>query len=159
MSSSEYPTDTCARDANSQPPSEDRISPREAERFPDELPSARREGNTVPAHSPAGRRQLCSVLLHIPNQIKTPVPSRVPVPRATHALRGQYDSQDRIGSANTSKDVFLPPPYPMVNIRGGQRFLVEHLLNYRDVKNVGRVTSSGSAAIRLRCIVGSLARS
>ena len=39
------PRDTCARGADYQPESEVRISPREAERYPDDLPLARREEN------------------------------------------------------------------------------------------------------------------
>ena len=37
------------------------------------------------------------------------------------------------------KDMFPRPLHPLVDTRGGQRFLVELLLNHRDVK--GRQTS------------------
>ena len=59
------PTDTCAHDVGSQPASEVRISPREAERYPDELPSARRGENAVPAHSQSGQRHTLPILLPI----------------------------------------------------------------------------------------------
>ena len=50
--------DTCARGVDSQPASKSRISSaREAEIYPDELPPARREENTVPAHSQAVQSQ------------------------------------------------------------------------------------------------------
>ena len=49
-------TDTCAHDAGSQTASEFRISFREAERYPDKLPSARRGENAVPAFLPAEQR-------------------------------------------------------------------------------------------------------
>ena len=51
------PRDTCVRGADYQPESEVRISPRKAERYPEELPSARRGENAVPANSQAGQRR------------------------------------------------------------------------------------------------------
>ena len=47
------PRGTCVRGADYQPESEVRISPREAERYPDELPLARREENAESARSHA----------------------------------------------------------------------------------------------------------
>uniref|UniRef100_A0AAV1TLD8 Chromo domain-containing protein n=1 Tax=Peronospora matthiolae TaxID=2874970 RepID=A0AAV1TLD8_9STRA len=32
--------------------------------------------------------------------------------------------------------LFPPPPHPLVDSGGGQRFLVERILNYRDVNGV-----------------------
>ena len=52
-----FSTYTGARDAGSQSASEAQISPREAEIYPDELPSARRGENAVPANSQAGQRR------------------------------------------------------------------------------------------------------
>ena len=51
------PRDTCGRGADYKSESEARISPREAERYPDELPPARREENAVSARSQAEQKQ------------------------------------------------------------------------------------------------------
>ena len=51
------PSDTCVRGADYQPESEVWLSTREAEIYPDELPSARRGENAVPANSQAGQRR------------------------------------------------------------------------------------------------------
>ena len=60
-------------------------------------------------------------------------------PRATHALRARAGSKYQIEPANPSENVFPPSSYPLIDARGGQRFLVERLLNHRDEK--GRRTS------------------
>uniref|UniRef100_A0AAV1T6W2 Pol Polyprotein n=1 Tax=Peronospora matthiolae TaxID=2874970 RepID=A0AAV1T6W2_9STRA len=42
--------------------------------------------------------------------------------------------------------VFPPPPHPLVDSGGGQRFLVERISNRREVKTSERVTSSAGVA-------------
>uniref|UniRef100_M4BFS8 Chromo domain-containing protein n=1 Tax=Hyaloperonospora arabidopsidis (strain Emoy2) TaxID=559515 RepID=M4BFS8_HYAAE len=140
------PRDTCARRADYQPESEVRISPREVERYSDELPLARREENAVPARSQAEQKQNPIDLPPVPRRDVShcrPDPnvcsSRARDPRATHTLRAQAGSQYQIEPANPSENVFPPPPHPLIDARGGQRFLVERLLNHRDEK--GRRTS------------------
>ena len=135
------PTDSCAHDAGSQPASEVRISPREAERYPDELPLDRREENAESARSQAEQTQNLIDLSPVPRRdvsLCRPDPnvcsSRARYPRATHTLRSRAGSQHQIEPANPSENVFPPPPHPLIDARGGQRFLVERLLNHRDVK-------------------------
>ena len=135
------PRDTCVRGADYQPESEARISPRKAERYPDELPLARSEENAESARSQAEQTQ---------NQIDlSPVPridvshfrpdpnvcsSRARCPRAPHTLRARAGSQYQIEPANPSEIVFPPTPHPLIDACGGRRFLVERLLNHRDEK-------------------------
>ena len=75
------PRDSCALGAENQHAPEARISPREDERYPDELHLARREENAVPAHSQAGRKQIENDflafrgdLIRLALQVRTPVP-------------------------------------------------------------------------------------
>ena len=62
------PIYTCACAAGSQLASEARISPREAERYPDELPLARREENAVSARSRADQKQNLIDLSSVPRR-------------------------------------------------------------------------------------------
>ena len=62
------PRDTCARGADYQPESEVRISPREAEIYPEELPLARREENAVSARSQAEQTQNLIDLYPLPRR-------------------------------------------------------------------------------------------
>ena len=93
------PTDTCAHDISFQPAFKIWIPPRKAERYPDELPSARSEDNAVSAHSQVGQRDTLPCPSKDLNSDDARL-SRVRYLRATHTLRGRADSQHQIGSAN-----------------------------------------------------------
>uniref|UniRef100_A0AAV1TE87 Uncharacterized protein n=1 Tax=Peronospora matthiolae TaxID=2874970 RepID=A0AAV1TE87_9STRA len=53
--------------------------------------------------------------------------------RVTLALRNQKSSREHTDPHDRVESVFPPPPPPLEDSRGGQRYLVEQLLNHRDV--------------------------
>uniref|UniRef100_A0AAV1UBL9 Chromo domain-containing protein n=1 Tax=Peronospora matthiolae TaxID=2874970 RepID=A0AAV1UBL9_9STRA len=59
--------------------------------------------------------------------------------RVTFALRDQRSSREHTLPYDCVESVFPPPPPPLEDSRSGQRYLVEQLLNHRDVN--GRRTS------------------
>uniref|UniRef100_A0AAV1VI11 Chromo domain-containing protein n=1 Tax=Peronospora matthiolae TaxID=2874970 RepID=A0AAV1VI11_9STRA len=59
--------------------------------------------------------------------------------RVTPELRDQRGSRSYTLPHDSLESVFPPPPPPLEDSRGGQRYLVEQLLNHRDVN--GRRTS------------------
>uniref|UniRef100_A0AAV1TX21 Chromo domain-containing protein n=1 Tax=Peronospora matthiolae TaxID=2874970 RepID=A0AAV1TX21_9STRA len=71
-------------------------------------------------------------------QFKTPV-SLMFERRVTLALRDQRSSREHTLPHDCMESVFPPPPTPLEDSRGGQLYLVEQLLNHRDVN--GRRTS------------------
>ena len=64
--------------------------------------------------------------------------SRVRGPSSTHTLCDQVESKHQLKAASQSEGVSPPPTHSLV-AHGGQCFLVERMLNHRDVK--GRRTS------------------
>uniref|UniRef100_A0AAV1T731 Uncharacterized protein n=1 Tax=Peronospora matthiolae TaxID=2874970 RepID=A0AAV1T731_9STRA len=82
--------------------------------------------------------------------LETPVPLMFeivaqPLRYAIRKLSGTHGSPRLCGS------VFPPPQPPLEDSRGGQRYLVERLLNHSGVSDVGRVISSGGAAYPQSC--------
>uniref|UniRef100_A0AAV1TQ54 Chromo domain-containing protein n=1 Tax=Peronospora matthiolae TaxID=2874970 RepID=A0AAV1TQ54_9STRA len=59
--------------------------------------------------------------------------------RVAQELRDQRGSRGHTLPHDSLDSVFPPPPPPLEDSRGGQRYLVEQLLNHRDVN--GRQTS------------------
>uniref|UniRef100_A0AAV1U769 Chromo domain-containing protein n=1 Tax=Peronospora matthiolae TaxID=2874970 RepID=A0AAV1U769_9STRA len=106
---------------------------------PHELPLARHEEMSELSRSLAEQRQ---ALLDASRQ-RHPVgdvrPAHVRDRRVTLALRDQRSSREHTDPHDRVESVFPPPPPPLEDSRGGQRYLVEQLLNHRDVN--GRRTS------------------
>uniref|UniRef100_A0AAV1U7V8 Uncharacterized protein n=1 Tax=Peronospora matthiolae TaxID=2874970 RepID=A0AAV1U7V8_9STRA len=59
--------------------------------------------------------------------------------RVTQELRDRRSSRRHTLSHDSLESAFLPPPPPLECSRGGQRYMIERLLNHRDVN--GRRTS------------------
>ena len=107
----------------------------------DELTTARHEGNDVPARSPT--ESVRTPIGHPTDQCEGVAPS-VPTSdvhlardRGGHLSRGGRGHVVRPpipGPTSESDQVFPPPPQPLVDSHGGQRFHVERILNHRDVK-------------------------
>ena len=140
------PIGSCARGAENHPTPEARISSCGDKRYHDELHLARREEIAVPARSQAGRKQIENDLSRVPRRSDSSVLASSEAclistrgHDATYALRTRADTQSQTDSVNPSVDVYPPPPQPLVDACGGQRFPVERLLNPCDVK--GRRTS------------------
>uniref|UniRef100_A0AAV1VBS2 Chromo domain-containing protein n=1 Tax=Peronospora matthiolae TaxID=2874970 RepID=A0AAV1VBS2_9STRA len=66
-------------------------------------------------------------------------PAHVRDRRVTLVLRYQRSSREHTDPDDRVESVFPPPPPPLEDSRGGQRYLVEQMLNHRDVN--GRRTS------------------
>uniref|UniRef100_A0AAV1V045 Chromo domain-containing protein n=1 Tax=Peronospora matthiolae TaxID=2874970 RepID=A0AAV1V045_9STRA len=66
-------------------------------------------------------------------------PAHVRDRRVTQELRDQRGSRGHTLSRDSLRSVFPPPPSPLEDSRGGQCYLIERLLNHRDVN--GRRTS------------------
>uniref|UniRef100_A0AAV1SX71 Chromo domain-containing protein n=1 Tax=Peronospora matthiolae TaxID=2874970 RepID=A0AAV1SX71_9STRA len=66
-------------------------------------------------------------------------PAHVRGLRVTQALRDQRSSREHALPHDCVESVLPPPQPPLEDSRGGQRYLIEQLLNHRDVN--GRHTS------------------
>ena len=138
----EHPSSSCVR-APYDPYGRAGMIPRNStERSLRELSPARRKGSEPPARPKAeqwrNRRDLS------PDQPRDPCGSsarcqlkrsvghaRASSHRAIHRLRDP-SRKCRDGKQNHLEEVFPPPPHPLVYSHGGQRFLVERILNHRD---------------------------
>uniref|UniRef100_A0AAV1UIH6 Tf2-1-like SH3-like domain-containing protein n=1 Tax=Peronospora matthiolae TaxID=2874970 RepID=A0AAV1UIH6_9STRA len=129
----------CAPDGGHRQRSEEQLSRPETDQQSHELPLARHEEMSKISRSQAEQRQTqldfsrqCPLfgdayLAHARDR------------RVTLALRDQRSSREHTDPHDRVKSVFTPPLPPLEDSRGGQRYLVERLLNHRDVN--GRRTS------------------
>uniref|UniRef100_A0AAV1T7F9 Uncharacterized protein n=1 Tax=Peronospora matthiolae TaxID=2874970 RepID=A0AAV1T7F9_9STRA len=75
--------------------------------------------------------------------------------RVTQELHDQRGFRGQTLPHDSLESVFPSPLPPLEDSRGDQRYLIEQLFNHRDVDGVGRVNSSGGAAIPRPLILGS----
>ena len=138
----EHPSSSCVRAPDDPSGRADMIPRNSTEISTRELSPARRIGSGHPARPEASlwhnRRDPS------PDQSRDPCGSsaqyqpkrsagraRASSHRAIHRLRDP-SPKDRDGNQNHLEEVFPPPPHPLVDSHGGQRFLVERILNHRD---------------------------
>uniref|UniRef100_A0AAV1US91 Chromo domain-containing protein n=1 Tax=Peronospora matthiolae TaxID=2874970 RepID=A0AAV1US91_9STRA len=100
------------------------------ERCPDELKSARHEEN----ESNVRALRNCNYPLHDHGAHKAES-VHAPGHLATVLLHGS-DLEHRADPTLEPDQVFPPPPHPLVDSNVGQRFLVERILNHRDLNGV-----------------------
>ena len=106
-----------------------------------ELTTARHEGRDVPARSLTERA--CAPPGHPTDRYEDAVSSaptsdehhaRAQERRSYRGARGRAPRRPTQGLTNESDLIFPPPPQPLVDSHGGQRFHVERILSHRDVK-------------------------
>uniref|UniRef100_A0AAV1VBI0 Uncharacterized protein n=1 Tax=Peronospora matthiolae TaxID=2874970 RepID=A0AAV1VBI0_9STRA len=132
------------------------LSQPETDQQSHELPLARHEEMSEISRSQAEQRQTQLDASRQCPPIVDACPARVRDRRVTQELRDQRSSREHTDPHDRVESVFPPPPPPLEDSSGGQRYLVEQLLNHRDVN--GRRTSylsSGGAAIPRPGILGS----
>uniref|UniRef100_A0AAV1T3U5 Integrase catalytic domain-containing protein n=1 Tax=Peronospora matthiolae TaxID=2874970 RepID=A0AAV1T3U5_9STRA len=129
----------CAPDGGHQQGSEEQLSHPETDQQSHELPLARHEEMSEISRSQAEQRQTQLDASRQCPPFGDACPAHVQDRRVTLALRDQRSSREHTLPHDRVESVFPPPPPPFKDSRGGQRYLVEQLLNHRDVN--GRRTS------------------
>uniref|UniRef100_A0AAV1UYB9 Chromo domain-containing protein n=1 Tax=Peronospora matthiolae TaxID=2874970 RepID=A0AAV1UYB9_9STRA len=107
--------------------------------IPNELPLARHEEMSELSRSQAEQRQTQLDASRQCPPFGEAYSAHVRDRRVALALRDQRSSREHTDPHDRVESVFPPPPPPLEDSRGGQRYLVEQLLNHRDVN--GRRTS------------------
>uniref|UniRef100_A0AAV1V714 Uncharacterized protein n=1 Tax=Peronospora matthiolae TaxID=2874970 RepID=A0AAV1V714_9STRA len=144
----------CAPDGGYRQGSEEQLSQPGNGQFPHELPLARHAEMSEISRSQAEQRQTQLDASRQCPPSGDAYSAHARDRRVTLALRDQRSSREHTDPHDRVESVFPPPPPPLKDSRGGQRYLVEQLLNHRDV-NGRRVTSSGGAVIPRPGILGS----
>uniref|UniRef100_A0AAV1U737 Chromo domain-containing protein n=1 Tax=Peronospora matthiolae TaxID=2874970 RepID=A0AAV1U737_9STRA len=129
----------CTPDGGHQQGSEEQLSQFETDQYPHELPLARHAEMSKLSRSQAERKK---TQLDAPRQcplVEDACPAHARGHRVTLALRDQGSSRRHTLPHDSLESVFPPPPPPLEGSRGGQSYLIERLLNNRDVN--GRRTS------------------
>uniref|UniRef100_A0AAV1US51 Integrase catalytic domain-containing protein n=1 Tax=Peronospora matthiolae TaxID=2874970 RepID=A0AAV1US51_9STRA len=129
----------CAPDGGRRQGSEEQLSQPETDQQSHELPLARHEEMSEISRSQAELRQTQLDASRQRPPFGDACPAHVRDRRVTLALRDQGGSRGHTLPHDNLEKVFPPPPPPLEDSRGGQRYLVEQLLNHRDVN--GRRTS------------------
>uniref|UniRef100_A0AAV1SZS5 Chromo domain-containing protein n=1 Tax=Peronospora matthiolae TaxID=2874970 RepID=A0AAV1SZS5_9STRA len=114
------------------------LSPRPVNN-PHELPLARHAEISELSRSQAEQRQTQLDVSRQCPPVEDACPAHAQGRRATQELRDQRGSRGHTLPHDSLERVFSPPPPPLEASRGGQRYMVEQLLNHRDVN--GRRTS------------------
>uniref|UniRef100_A0AAV1T1M5 Uncharacterized protein n=1 Tax=Peronospora matthiolae TaxID=2874970 RepID=A0AAV1T1M5_9STRA len=128
-----------APDDGYQQGTEEQLSHPETDQHPHELPLARHEEMSKLSRSQAEQKQTQLDASRQCPPFGDACPAHVRDRCVTLALRDHRSSREHTDPHDRVESVFPPPPPPLEDSRGGQRYLVEQLLNHRDVN--GRRTS------------------
>uniref|UniRef100_A0AAV1V0B9 Chromo domain-containing protein n=1 Tax=Peronospora matthiolae TaxID=2874970 RepID=A0AAV1V0B9_9STRA len=123
----------CAPDGGHQQGSEEQLSQPETDQQSHELPLARHEEMSEISRSQAEQRQTQLDASRQCPPSGDAYSAHARDRRVTLALRDQRSSREHTDPHDRVESVFPPPPPPLEDSRGGQRYLVEQLLNHRDV--------------------------
>uniref|UniRef100_A0AAV1URY1 Uncharacterized protein n=1 Tax=Peronospora matthiolae TaxID=2874970 RepID=A0AAV1URY1_9STRA len=129
----------CAPDGGHRQGSEEQLSQPETDQQSHELPLARHEETSELSRSQAEQRQTQLDASRQCPPFRDACPAHNRDRCVTLALRDQRSSREHTDPHDRVESVFPPPSPPLEDSRGGQRYLVEQLLNHRDVN--GRRTS------------------
>uniref|UniRef100_A0AAV1UII4 Integrase catalytic domain-containing protein n=1 Tax=Peronospora matthiolae TaxID=2874970 RepID=A0AAV1UII4_9STRA len=129
----------CAPDGGHRQGFEEQLSQPETDQQSHELPLARHAEMSEISRSQAEQMQTQLDASRQLPPVGDACPAHVRDRRVTLALRDQRSSREHTDPHDRVDSVFPPPPPPLEDSRGVQRYLVEQLLNHRDVN--GRRTS------------------
>uniref|UniRef100_A0AAV1V3Q2 Chromo domain-containing protein n=1 Tax=Peronospora matthiolae TaxID=2874970 RepID=A0AAV1V3Q2_9STRA len=129
----------CAPDGGYQQGSEEQLSQPEIGQYPHELPLARYAEMSKLSRSQAEQKHTQLDASRQCPPVEDACPAHARGRRVTQGLRDQRSSR-RLTLPHGSLESFFPPPTPSLEeSRSGKRYLIERLLNHRDVN--GRRTS------------------